>query len=325
MDLIWGQPVAATDAWVGSVDGAAVDVEGRVVTRLVVKRGLAVPRRYSVPVGHLLRWDAEGLYLDFETTTLFGFRQGGARDEDPDEVQVGPGARDEDSDEVQVGPGTRVEASDGSSLRAKGLRLREDGVVGHLLVGLSRWSGRRFLAPAAMVELGAEGVRLAASTDEVALFPVHRDDGDVQEDVWERLYGSQEVPEVDLGGIRLEVTEGVVSLEGNARGATAISDAERVVRSVAGVAGVENRLVSDWEIDLAAASRIAGVSPGLAGTVSTHTQLGTVQVEGWVPSEETRRAVVAAVSCVAGVVGVEDGLEAPPAGVPGPEDELGDW
>ena len=307
MDLIWGQPVASTDAWAGTVAGAVVEVDGRVVTHVVVKRGLLLPRRHVVPFAHMWRSDAEGHYLDVSTTELFEFPNSGSPDDE--------------TPSAHLTSRTRATTSDGAAHNSRGLRYSEELRVTHLVVSRSRWTGRRLLVPEGLVDdLTSAGVQLRAEAKELDGLPTYRADAEIENELWEALHADESIPPVDLSGMRLEVSEGVVRLEGNSRSSTAISDAERTVRSVGGVAGLDNRLVSDWDIDLAVASYVVGVSPELSGSVSAHTQLGTVQMEGWVPSADTRQTIIQAVGSIDGVLGVEDGMEVRALAPESPED-----
>jgi osmotically-inducible protein OsmY len=297
MDLTWGQGVASTDAWAGSVDGVVVAVDGRVITHLIVKRGLLFARRYVVPVTHAFRWDPEGVYLNVATMDLFGF----PRADGPDGQESS----------ASLTSRTRATSADGDTLHVKGVRHHAEGYgLTHLIVKSPGRTGRRFLLPVHLVaDLSPTDAPLTISEHGLDGLPTHRADAEIQNDLWEALYGAEVIPPVDLSGMRLDVSEGLVRMEGNARSSAAISDAVRIVRSTNGVGGVENRLVSDWDIDLAIAACVSSVGRDLAGTIAAHTQLGTVRLEGWAPSVESKETVVRAVASVDGVLSVEDELE----------------
>ena len=318
MDLTWGQGVATTDAWAGSVDGVVVAVDGRVITHLIVKRGLVFARRYVVPVAHLWRSDLEGVYLDVATLDLFEFPIAGGSDNQ--------------GSSVSLTSRTRATSANGATLRVKGVRHRDEGYgLTHLVVKGPGLTGRRLLVPEQLVaDLSPTGPHLTISEGELGGLPTHRADAEIQNDLWDALYSAAVIPPVDLSGMRLDVAEGLVSLEGNSRSSAAISDIVRVVRSVSGVAGIDNRLISDWDIELAIASYVSSVSRELAGSTAVHSQLGTVSIKGWVPSVDVKQTVVRAVASLDGVLGVEDELEVrtvvvatpekPPAGS-APEEE----
>jgi osmotically-inducible protein OsmY len=320
MDLTWGQGVASTDAWAGSVDGVVVAVDGRVVTHLIVKRGLLFARRYVVPVTHAFRSDPEGVYLNVGTTDLFEFPRA-------------DGANGQESS-ASLTSGTCATSADGDTLHVKGVHHHAEGYgLTHLIVKSPGRTGRRLLLPEHLVaDLSPTNAPLIISEHELDELPTHRADAEIQNDLWEALYGAEVIPPVDLSGMSLSVSEGLVRMDGNARSSAAISDAVRIVRSTNGVGGVENRLVSDWDIDLAIAACVSNVGRDLAGSIAAHTQLGAVRMEGWAPSVESKETVVRAVASLDGVLSVEDELEvriaipvtpdAPPTG-PEPEESEG--
>lgn len=297
MDLTWGQGVASTDAWAGSVDGVVVAVDGRVVTHLIVKRGLLFSRHYVVPVTHVWRSDPEGVYLDVGAIDLFQFpRANGA---------------DGQESSASLTSRTRATSADGDTLHVKGVRHHAEGYgLTHLIVKSPGRTGRRLLLPEHMVtDLSPTDAPLTISEQELDRLPTHRADADIQNDLWEALYGAEVIPPVDLSGMRLSVSGGLVKMDGNARSFAAISDAARIVRSTSGVGGVENRVMSDWDIDLAIAACVSNVSRELAGSIVPHTQLGIVRMEGWVPSVGVKETVVRAVASLDGILRVDEELE----------------
>ena len=226
------------------------------------------------------RSDVEGLYLDVSTTGLFEFPAGGSPEGE--------------TSSADLTSRTRAIPKDGAVHYSRGVRCDgEERHIIHLVVSCSRRTGRRLLVPEGLVaDLSSASVHLTVDARELNSLPTHRADAEIQSDLWEVLYASESIPLVDLNGMRLE---------GNARSSAAISDTDRTVRSVGGVAGVDNRLVSDWDIDLAVASHVSGVAPELAGSISAYTQLGTVQMQGRVPSADARQTIIRAVASIDGV------------------------
>ena len=297
MDLRWGQGVAAMDGWVGSLDGAGVSLDGNRVTHLVVRRGLIIRRRFVVPMVRLARWDQDGLYLDFPILELFSLPTSSETDDWPSTTAL-------------TGR-TRVILADGSRLRLRGLRLsREKPALTHLLVSRTRPGQRSLLlAAAAIVNIGSSQVTVDLDEASVEALPICRPDRDIGSDLWEALYASQEMSLVDLKGMTVLVEDGIVRLEGNVRTSGAAAEAERTAWSVDGVADVNNLLFSDWDIDLAVASHISREAPGLAGGIAVHTHLGSVQLEGHVPTVEARNTTSRGIRSISGVRRVEDLME----------------
>ena len=297
MDLSWGKPVAATDDWAGVLDGALVAPDSRHVTHLVAKRGLFFSKRFVIPMKHLRRRARDGIYLDVELSVVLGlpFLKSG------DKTDSG----------ANLSRCTRVTLSDGTTLRLRGLRMTDDNNTLTNLVVDSPGVGRLcVLVPAdERVELGSNAVDMDIRRQDLKELTVHRADDDVGTELWEVLYASEEIPDVDLKGIRAYVVDGVITLEGNVRAPSTGADVERLAGSVRGVAGVDNRLVDDWNIVLQAASFVYRTSPQLAGEVVVHAQLGNVSVKGLVPSADTKLAIVEGLRLIQGVRRAEDLLE----------------
>ena len=124
-------------------------------------------------------------------------------------------------------------------------------------------------------------------------------------DLLEALQRSPDLPEVDLNEIRVSVAEGVARLEGNTRSPAVNREVERVASSVRGCVAVENRLFSDWEIDLDAASRISRYAPSLLDRVVVKSQFGVLHLEGEVHDEGERQTVTQAVRATPGILDVQ--------------------
>ena len=305
MDLNWSRGVASTDAWAGSLDGAVMALDGHQITHLLVKRGLLFPKRFAVPFDRLARVDQEGLYLDLSILELLS---------SPIARETGDG-----SPEVELSRQTRLLLADGARARLTGLRLFQGKrAASHLLVRCGGSRRSTSLLPVSLVaEFGPTQMTAHVGSVDVDGLPTYRVDQDVANDLWESLYGSGEISLTDLNGIRVRVDDSIVSLEGNVRTASAGAEAERIARSVNGVAGVTNRLVSDWEIDLAVASYISRTAPQMSTAIAVHTQLGTVQLEGHPPSTDALDEIAQGIRSMPGVLDVQDLTEirppAPPA------------
>ena len=154
-------------------------------------------------------------------------------------------------------------------------------------------------------ELSAEGLRMAAADAEERRPVDYRRDEEIEGDLLDALQRSAGLPEVDLNEVRVSAAEGVVRLEGNTRSPDVNREVERSARSVRGCVAVENRLFSDWEIDLDAASRISRYAPSLLDRVVVKSQFGVLHLEGDVHDEDERQAVTQAVRATPGILGVQ--------------------
>jgi len=85
-------------------------------------------------------------------------------------------------------------------------------------------------------------------------------------------------------------------------------EATRLVGPVQGVTEVENHLLSDWDVEVAAASAISRDGRNQGGRIAVHSSLGTVTLRGTAPSDEVKRSVISTVEAVPGVQEIEDAI-----------------
>ena len=300
MDLIWGRGVAATNAWVGSLHGAVISRDTLLFHDLIVARGLVFPRRFLVPMDRVRRWDNEGIFLDLPITAVLGLTTWVPEDAGPSQVAVTSR--------------TRIALADGASLRIKGLRAApQERLLSHLLAGRSGLFRSSRLFPAGRVtELGPGHITADGTRADLENLPAYRLDRDIEEELMETLFASEEIADTDLKGIAVRSVDGNVSLTGNVRSASAAMEADRLARSVDGGAGVDNQLITDWQIELTVGNLITQHAFSTHDSIVAHAQIGTVFLEGRVSSQEAKGAFVQAVQAVPGVQRVEDSLDVRP-------------
>ncbi len=288
MDFTWGQKVSATDGWAGRLRGVVVSESPMRVTHLTVQRGLVMATRRSARMGLLAGGDTESLRLGIGLVEMLDL----------------PNADSDPPAGIALTPRTWVLAPGGERLRLRGVR-----VIGELrrvthVIARQRGARAALLAVSGTDELSSEGLRMAADSEQ--RHPVdYRGDEEIESDLIEALQRSLELPEVDLNEVRVSVAEGVVRLEGNTRSPTVNREVERVASSVRGCVAVENRLFSDWEIGLDAASRISRYAPTLLDRVVVKPQFGVLHLEGAIRDEGERQAVTQAVRATPGILDVQ--------------------
>ena len=289
MDFIWGQKVSATDGWAGRLRGVVVSPAPMRVTHLTVQRGLVMATRRSAQAGMLTGGDTESLRLGLGLVEMLAL----------------PNADTEPPAGAALTPRTRVFTPGDERLRLRGVR-----VVGEIrkvthVIARGRGAQAVLLPLGGSDELGAEGFRMAPADAEQRRPVDYRRDEEIEGDLIEALQRSRGLPEVDLNEVRVSVAEGVVRLEGNTRSPDVNREVERAARSVRGCVAVENRLFSDWEIDLDAASRISRYAPSLLDRVVVKSQFGVLHLEGDVRDEGERQAVTQAVRATPGILAVQ--------------------
>ena len=291
MDLTWGKGVASTDRWFGVLDGVWTASEGRRATHLVVKRGFLLSRKFTVPFEHLARCNRDGVYLGLSTLELLALPRAGGGNSGPSGVLL------DRSTGVMLDGGLRP--------RLTGVRISSDATsLTHVMLKLRGLARRTMTLPLdSIAELRAGQIAASLGPPDLPSLPSYRPDPDIETDVWEVL------SPVDMKGIALTVTDGIAVLEGNVRTPEVSDEASRLARSVEGVASVESRLVSDWEINLAVAEALAHIDPSLSESVAVHCHLGTVSLQGLVRSERAKRAILQGAREVRGVRAVTDEIE----------------
>ena len=201
MDLLFGQKIAATDRWIGTLRGVVADIDSRKVTHLLVKRGFLFPSWLEIPVSNMRGHDHESIFLDISMN----------------EAIASPANQDEGTQPVlSLSPETLIVAN-GPSLRLKGLRYDNATLaLTHLLV--HERGNEDFVVSIGIVsDLTSERAEVGLSPTDIDSTPMYRLDEAITADLWEHLYASEDIPDIDLRSVVIEVAEGNVSLSGNSR------------------------------------------------------------------------------------------------------------
>lgn len=144
-------------------------------------------------------------------------------------------------------------------------------------------------------------VTLRLSREELHRLPRFQPDSYIHRQVEYILYDHDGEEGLDASAISIAVRDGVVTLSGNVRADMASGLAARLASSVAGVVEVENQLMSDWDVQLAASKAIVQDSIAPQGVIMVNSSLGQVRLEGAVSDQETAERAVQAVRAVPGV------------------------
>ncbi len=292
MDFIWGQRVASSDAWVGIITGALVAPDTNLATHLIVKRGLLFSTRSIVSISNFDHYDAEGIYLNLPIVEFLNLPKLRRGDTEPNLA-----AKTED---------TEIHLDNGGKLQLKGLRFTgENHLLTHFIVTHPK-RGNLLLPLETATEFNSRRIKVSIVQTALIELPVHRLDSGIEDDLLNALFQSDDVPQVDLGGIQAKVVDGVIQLRGNVRTPFVINEVEKLARAIRGCVAVDNQLASDWEIGLAIASYISRTLPRLSDSVIVNTQFGTVSLEGNVSSDADRDAIIQGVKSIAGVKEIED-------------------
>jgi osmotically-inducible protein OsmY len=169
---------------------------------------------------------------------------------------------------------------------------------------------RRILVPAeAALYQNHDFVWLDLKGQPLDIFPAYEPDDHVEREAWDALRRVPGLGETELRAVHLEVEDGRVTLSGNVASSRIGNAMEEALSSVSCILGVENRLVTDPDVEVNVASALAQ-SPSTRGErFIVHSRLGRVLLEGQVRPEAAQAAAEMA-RAVAGVVSVESRLKA---------------
>lgn len=293
MDILFGQDVAATDDWVGALEGVVLESDTLAVLRIVTSHGFWRRSEVDIAFDLVATCSVEGVVL---SVSKHDAMQGTS-----DEAQNG-------NDHIELFDSTSI-ATDRSSLKLKGVRIGDDDHIVSALILHERGNEDYVVAVDRFTEIQSDSVVLDIAESEIDELPMYRIDSDIEFDIREDLSNTEELPDTDLAAVRIDVREGIVALSGNVRESDFVNVISNVALSVAGVMVVNNQVASDWNIILGAADIVSEIAPELAGGVSFHSQLGVLNVYGHVDSDDLRNKVMAKFSEIAGVKCVVDETE----------------
>jgi osmotically-inducible protein OsmY len=191
------------------------------------------------------------------------------------------------------------------------LLLDSGGRVRQIVVRTSRMFGRQVVVPIDQVaRCDAQGVWLALDYVAFHRLPDYRTDRAIAHDVNQALRDDEVVRRLDYRSIDVAVSAGVVLLHGHATATVSQTRAERAARSVRGVLGVTNQIVTDGSIQLAVAQALGHDERTRSHRLFVHVRRGVVSVHGEVASTAVRTAVEAVAGSVPHVRAVINRAEA---------------
>lgn len=289
-----GEPIIGQGSWSARVRGVKVEAERLEVEDLVVERGL-VRRSYLIPFRDVTRSPNGVLAVPYPERELTGHKIASRR-EYGTVGHVVSRSTSLLSDEKRLGRVTHV------IIDAKSSTLVE------LVVKGGREKAQFTLVPTAAISLEGDDVRLSTTEEEFLKLPIYRPDADIAYAVDRALYNDPITGPVDYKGIRLVVDSQQVTLHGNVRAPSARNAAEKVTGAVDGVLGVTNEIVSDWELEMQIAGKLAQDSRTSRARILVHSSMGRVRLEGNVSSAEIRSAADEVTALVFGPVTVSNSL-----------------
>ena len=293
----WGQKVATDAGWIGRLRTALMAPRSDRVTHLLVKRGL---------FGGAAVVSLDGATQHADGTLLLGAQTAGS-------------GRPKGA--VPFSAKTQVHRKDDDSLRISGLVLDiESHAITNLLVGGGR--NTRVVPATHFQKMTTGSPSTSLDAAQLEEFLVHRADNEAQR--------SAAVALIEAGladgysAVQVRVISGIAHLTGKVSFPLDAEDAEEAVRHVRGILSVETHLLSDRDLEVAAAEAMAMEGVTRQGLVLTRSLLGRVALSGYLDSMDHIARAVRLVESVPGVRSVEHDIvvRTIPVAAPAPETDV---
>lgn len=271
-----GAKVCFEDRWQGRVAGFDVAEDWEVLNITVATGLLFFQKSAKLPFSAVTRWGDDGVFLNVISFHAFN-------------RQVPPVAAPSRplSEETPVAPpGARL-----AGLLVRDVDRRAQAVL------ISR--GRQVLRISTS-DVQFDGKTLSLS-QQVENLREYRADTALLDGVHGSLRENQIIPPEERRTLRVEVDDGVVTLEGNTRTGLSGEMAEQVVRSARGVMDVRNLIVNDIELEIELGLMLDRTGLDHRAEIHGRANLGEVTLFGYAPSQEAIDEIVRAVSLVRGV------------------------
>lgn len=319
-----GAPVEARDGPVGRVQQVVLNPGNKHVAALVVRRGMLFGQNIVVPIEVVedatdeqvrLRFSSDQLqsqpthYLPFITAiagyepvqavlSLLGQSRGN--------MWAGQGVSGESGAIIRAGQ--RVECRDGSAGKVHWVLLDgHTGRVTHFVVRQGVLRRRDIMVPVEWVsEYHADHLKLAV--DRVALDPLpeYLLDKEIENRIAQALWKDDLIRQGVLAytPIEIVVQNGLAILRGHVNTSRERQRVEDIVQEVRGVQGLENRLVIDYEVEVAVAQALGRDPRTRDHLVKVSSRFGHIFLQGIVPALEIQAAAEEVAAMVPQVRGV---------------------
>jgi osmotically-inducible protein OsmY len=167
--------------------------------------------------------------------------------------------------------------------------------------------------------IGAKRVYLSRKKDELKDLPEERPDPILIIEVKRALREERILRGAQTRGIHVNARYGFISLNGYVPDSSQRTRAEKAACRIPGVLGVENRLVVDRDLKIAATKAVAQVSDVPIKRIFVGAHNGFITLKGEIPSLESRRAAEELAGDVPQIRGVLNTLQVPGLAVEFPE------
>jgi osmotically-inducible protein OsmY len=213
---------------------------------------------------------------------------------------------------IGIRAGQHVFCKDGYLGRVELLFLNPSGKIKGFVLRTGDWIHHDFIVPVDWVQkVDQENVHLSVKKQALKQLDEYVTDavlaGEIDHAIWENnaLWRTQ-FSEIDT-----TVQDGIVTLRGYVPKVTDKLLVENAVKIVAGVLGVENRLIADYDLTIQVAQALGRDERTRLAMVSVNVQNGVVSLSGHVEKTSTLYAAEEIAASVPNVRGVMNAIQAP--------------
>lgn len=188
-------------------------------------------------------------------------------------------------------PGQRVYCQDGYAGEVAALRLNSASKYQSLVVRTGLFFRHRYIVPSKWIErIESDRVYLSAKKDDLKALPEERPDPILVIEVQRALREERILRRVEIENIHVSAQSGFIILNGYVPDPTHKARAEQATLKIPGVLRVENDLVVDEDLTLAAAGAVAQILDSPAERIFVGAQNGFITLTGEVSSAASRMA-----------------------------------
>ncbi len=206
-----------------------------------------------------------------------------------DRAKVGENAEAFDFSPLQ--PDQRVYCQDGYAGKVISLRPNSEKSPQSFVVQIGLFFRHRYIVPSEWIErIESDRVYLSAKKADLKALPEERPDPILVTEAERALQAERILEGAEIKDIRVSARRGLITLNGYVPNAAQKTRAEQAARQIPGVLEVENRLVVDEDLKLAAAEAVAQITDSSAGRIFVDAKNGYIVLTGEMPSDESRLA-----------------------------------
>src|SRR5687768_15938292 len=186
-------------------------------------------------------------------------------------------------------PGQKVYCQDGYAGKVVALRLNSERKYPSFVVQTGLLFRNRYIVPGEWLDrIESDRVYLSAKKEDLNALPEERPDPILVIEVERALREQAIVRGAEIKGIHVTAGHGFINLNGYVPDSAQKARAENAARRIQGVLDVENQLVVDEDLKIAATGAVAEIPDSSGQGISVNAQNGFITLSGNVSSVESR-------------------------------------